>query len=166
MQDKEDTLVSPFMSVLDMLHGLVIVVMSFTSGACSFPIAMLHRQLASGCIFMMGHIQMRIKKYRTWSVAKKPLSARMYIPYSHKDIECHTHSWLKGVELPKGGGEIAISHPKWGMCKAFYMPELVLERTESRADFDDPTLQTFITYQRKSTMPVYRPPTPMPDVVL
>ena len=83
-------------------------------------------------------------------------------------LECHTPSWLwlKGVELPKGGGEIAISHPKWGMCKAFYMPELVLERTESRADFDDPTLQTFITYQRKSTMPVYRPPSPMPAVAL
>mmetsp|Transcript_11877 Transcript_11877/g.27617 ORF Transcript_11877/g.27617 Transcript_11877/m.27617 type:complete len:785 (+) Transcript_11877:91-2445(+) len=152
MQDKEDQVVSPLMSVVDLVHGLT-VLFGTAFGACSFPLAMLHRLLSTGAIFVLGYIQQRWKKYKTWSRCTKKVACRMYVPVYHKDIECHEHKWMEGVALPKGGGPIKILNEKFKDCKATYVPEVVLERQETKPDFEDPTLSTFISFTRKTKMP-------------
>jgi len=153
MQDKEDQLVSPLMSVVDLAHGVAVLALS-AGGLCgSFPLAMLHRLLSTGAIFVLGYIQQRWKKYKTWSRCTKKVACRMYVPVHHKDIECHEHKWMQGQALPKGGGPIQIPNGKFKDCKATYIPEVSIERQETKPDFEDPTLSTFISFTRKTKMP-------------
>jgi len=151
MQDKEDTLVSPMASIVDMLHGFA-VTFGVLGGACVFPLAMLYRQLSNGAIFVIGYISMRYKKYKTWAKANTPIACRLYIPIHHKEIECFQHAWRKDLKLGKGR-TVPYEHEKYGMCTVTYLPELVLERTEKKPDFNDPTLSTFISFTRKTKLP-------------
>jgi len=152
MQDKEDQVVSPLMSAMDLAQGCVILGGTAT-GLCKFPLVMLYRLLSNGLIFLLGYIQQAWKKHRTWSGCKKKIACRMFVPVGHPDIEHHEVKWMKGRSYPEGGGPIEIKDPRFKACKATYVPELILERQETKPDFEDPTLTTFISFTRKTKMP-------------
>jgi hypothetical protein len=37
--------------------------------------------------------KMKYKKWKTWSKASQPVHARVYLPVSHKEIQCFARKW-------------------------------------------------------------------------
>uniref|UniRef100_A0A7S0HCJ6 Alpha-type protein kinase domain-containing protein n=1 Tax=Hanusia phi TaxID=3032 RepID=A0A7S0HCJ6_9CRYP len=157
MQDKDDVLVSPLMSLIEFFHVLIVIALGKFS-SCSYSDAMLYRELFLSCFFLYSMITFRYKKWRTWSKARKPVHARLYFPVHHKEIECYVRKWQKGINLPEGGGDVEFpdDHPAWkkmhGKPNVKYFPELSISRKESRPDWGS-EVPKFVTFERKTQMP-------------
>ncbi|EKX41246.1 hypothetical protein GUITHDRAFT_142162 [Guillardia theta CCMP2712] len=157
MQDKDDVLVSPLMSMIEFFHVLLMIALGKFS-SCAYPDAMLYRELFLSCFFLYSMITFRYKKWRTWSKARKLVQARLYFPVHHKEIECYVRKWQKGINLPDGGGDVEFpeDHPAWkkshGKPNVKYFPELSISRKESRPDWGS-EVPKFVTFERKTQMP-------------
>ena len=91
-QDKEDTLINPLMSFVDLGHGLAVLVLraGAAGGGCGgYPVVALQRQLAAGYLFVAGWISAVLKHRRLGRTANRPVRARVYFPIHHDAIECH-----------------------------------------------------------------------------
>jgi hypothetical protein len=75
MQDKDDHFISPLVSSIDVLH-VIAVILSRPFG-CVYPAAVLYRQLLAGALFVQSVSTLRLKKWRTWSPAKKKACPRI-----------------------------------------------------------------------------------------
>mmetsp|Transcript_48546 Transcript_48546/g.114616 ORF Transcript_48546/g.114616 Transcript_48546/m.114616 type:complete len:744 (+) Transcript_48546:143-2374(+) len=156
MQDKDDLVVSPLMSVLDVVH--VVGAVSVMGRGCQYPHAMLYHQLCIGANVIFNIVHMRYRKWKTWAEAKRPLHCKIYLPVKHSEIECAERKWQHDAQFPRGGGVVKFpaDHPvtkKFGSAiKVTYLPEFNLERTESRPDWDtDPP--KFVPFVRKHLIP-------------
>jgi hypothetical protein len=158
MQDKEDTVVSPVLYLLEVLHALGVLFLQ-SSGSCVYPSAMLFRQICVGGFYLYGMGKMRYKKWKTWSKASQPVHARVYLPVSHKEIQCFARKWQIGVEWPADGEEVQFpaDHPvvkKYGKeIKVRYLKNCHIERQEARVQFEDDGSQKTVSYKRKTLMP-------------
>lgn len=58
-----------------------------------FPPCMLCGQICVGGFYLYGMGKMRYKKWKTWSKANQAVHARVYLPVSHKEIQCFARKW-------------------------------------------------------------------------
>ena len=102
MQDKEDTLINPLMSTLDLLHALTVLALRGTAAdGCVYPVVMLQRQLTQGFLFLSGWISSVLKHQRLHKAATRPIRARIYLPIHHDQIECYKRRWWATADPPR-----------------------------------------------------------------
>jgi len=94
-----------------------------------------------GGFYLYGMFRMKYKKWKTWSKASVPVLARVYLPVSHKEIQCFERKWQTGVEWPADGEEVKFpaDHPvvkKFGTdIKVRYLEKCSIGRQEMRKQF-------------------------------
>jgi hypothetical protein len=154
MRDREDNFLGPLTLALDLVLGVSMFVTTIV-GVCSFPPAILYREVMFGVIWALGLAGKYIKKWQIWRRAATPVKARVYIPVGHHEIECAGRKWLAGLQLPEGGGPVEHTSTKLRKCKVTYYPEgtLVLTRNETRLDFSDPSGNKWVSFSRCITVP-------------
>mmetsp|Transcript_9077 Transcript_9077/g.18116 ORF Transcript_9077/g.18116 Transcript_9077/m.18116 type:complete len:749 (+) Transcript_9077:127-2373(+) len=158
MQDKDDLVISPLMSLFDIIHVIGAVSSMHGAAGCQYPHAMLYHQLCIGANVLFNIGQMRYRKWKTWAAANRALKCRIYLPVAHKEIECFDRKWQHAANFPRGGGPVKFpaDHPvtkKFGnSLKITYLPEFYLERTESKPDWDSEPPK-FVPFQRKTLIP-------------
>ena len=158
MMDKEDSTVTPLMYFLDLMHAIYMLSLKHR-GAGVYPDAMLARQLCAGGLYLYTLLRFSYKNWRTWSLANKPIAARIYLPVDHKEIACFRRKWQEGVEWPDDGEEVQFpaDHPvtkKFGTDVVVrYLKTCRLARQETRVQFEDDGSQVAVPYVRKTQMP-------------
>jgi hypothetical protein len=154
MGDHEDTLIGPLTFAVDLGLGVGMFVTTITR-QCSFPPAIMYREIMLGVIWASGLVGKYIKKWRTWRRADLPVKARVYIPVGHREIDCACRNWLKHVQFDENGGSVQHTSAKLRGCPVTYYPEgkLVISRTETKLDFSDPTGETWVSYTRPTAVP-------------
>eukprot|EP00282_Hemiselmis_andersenii_P000283 CAMPEP_0114134680 /NCGR_PEP_ID=MMETSP0043_2-20121206/14305_1 /TAXON_ID=464988 /ORGANISM="Hemiselmis andersenii, Strain CCMP644" /LENGTH=903 /DNA_ID=CAMNT_0001228373 /DNA_START=1 /DNA_END=2709 /DNA_ORIENTATION=+ len=154
MRDKQEVYISNFLWIIDVAAGLFMLISDLT-GHCNFPHNVIYRQLSLGFVWAVGIAEARWRKHKILSRADKPVEGRLYFPVGHHEIDCMHRKWLAGRQLPEQSGPIDLGGCPCGKCKGYYFAEgeLELEREETKLDFNDPTLQTWVSYKRKTTLP-------------
>jgi len=158
MQDKEDTVLSPMLYTIEMVHALFIL-HGKIAGTCTYPDAMLFRQICVSGFYLYSMFKFRYKKWKTWSTACIPVDARVYLPVSHKEIKCFARKWQEGIEWPADGEVVKFpaDHPiikKFGTDVVVkYMENCHIARQESRVQFEDDGSQVTVAFNRKTLMP-------------
>jgi hypothetical protein len=79
------------MSLVDLLHALFVLALRAAGGTgCgAYPVAVLHKQLAAGYMFVAGWAIAVLKNRRLHATANRPVRARLYFPVRHDAIACH-----------------------------------------------------------------------------
>mmetsp|Transcript_81135 Transcript_81135/g.218009 ORF Transcript_81135/g.218009 Transcript_81135/m.218009 type:complete len:630 (-) Transcript_81135:159-2048(-) len=161
MQDKEDSLVNPLMTITDLLHGLTLLLLRGAGGCEGYPVAALHRQLAAGYMFIAGWVGAILKHRRLGRTANRPVRARLYFPIHHNDVECHERPWQRLLGLPRdsAGDEPRQIKLKEGLpckaaelCRVTYHPELVIERYEMKPHWGDDSTFSYQRHTRKTAV--------------
>ena len=109
-QDKEDALINPLMSFVDLGHALAVLGLRAGGGCGGYPVAALQRQLAAGYLFVAGWISAVLKNRRLGRTANRPVRARVYFPIHHDAIECHVRG--RGGEGGGREGDIPVQRAR------------------------------------------------------